>query len=64
MQLTAAEMATELRLIWLERKDAITRLKSPEEAARRSGRLSILAEIGKFIAANSQVIDEIIARSK
>ena len=64
MRLTASEMATELRLIYLERRDAISRLKSPEEAARRTSRLPILAEIGKFITANSQVIDEIIARSK
>ena len=64
MRLTASEMATELRLIYLERRDAISRLKSPEEAARRTSRLPILAEIGKFITANEAAIDQLLQRSK
>ena len=64
MRLTASEMATELRLIYLERRDAISRLKSPEEAARRTSRLPILAEIGKVITANEAAIDQLLQRSK
>ena len=64
MRLTASEMATELRLIYLEKRDAISRLKSPDEAARRTSRLPILAEIGKFITANEAAIDELIAKTK
>jgi hypothetical protein len=61
MTVTAAEMLTELRLLFAERRDAIERLKNPEEATRRSKRLPVLEAIGKFLAANEAKIDEMLA---
>ena len=62
--MTAAEMATELRLIYIERRYSITRLKDPAEAVRRSRRLPLLAAIGKFVMDHGSEIDIILAKGK
>lgn len=60
--MTAREMRDELRLIYAERRDTIQRLKTAEEAVKRSRRLPILAEIGALFSEFPTEIDALIAR--